>query len=550
MPDPSVLVPAAAIAAGTNFAAGRVFRGGGFRCAPSVPELWGAWSGSHTWNEEGLLATLDGRAKSGQLTVKALYDVATLGDAEKVRALLSRVSSRDRLVDPLAIGLRATDAIIRGEMANGLALFGRAISHGEGRDREYLTELMVPYLISNARMDEAATLLAATTNDVVELRPAFDALRAIVAAQAGRDAESRTLAAQAVKAGRLLDVPVIAARILQRAGLAAFFRDDFDEAQELALEAAQAFQAVGALRQVCHAYSLLYVITHECIGDPELTRLYAERMTVFAQRAGDVAMQNNGFVAQLEIAAQSGDVRRLGSIRSRLLANPRSAQYRERFAFIISEALLQTWAGQFTPAYALLQSAARATDRTLHERALCHGFMGLLALARGDEAAGRQAAQRVIGQTAHHRTPEALHEARTRRVARIVAACTSILAGDVTRGRRALSSFFDPDGTIVELADRGVLDENHVPPMMRGLARAVTVVQEYVTQRKPKHTLTETEVRTLQLLLTGDTLESIAGRMGRSVNTVKGHVKAIYEKLDVSTRAAAVRRAREVGIES
>jgi DNA-binding CsgD family transcriptional regulator len=38
--------------------------------------------------------------------------------------------------------------------------------------------------------------------------------------------------------------------------------------------------------------------------------------------------------------------------------------------------------------------------------------------------------------------------------------------------------------------------------------------------------------------------------MGRSVNTVKGHVKAIYEKLDVSTRAAAVRRAREVGIES
>ena len=131
-----------------------------------------------------------------------------------------------------------------------------------------------------------------------------------------------------------------------------------------------------------------------------------------------------------------------------------------------------------------------------------------------------------------------------------MAACTSILAGDVTRGRRALSSFFDPDGTIVELADRGVLDENHVPPMMRGLARAVTVVQEYVTQRKPKHTLTETEVRTLQLLLTGDTLESIAGRMGRSVNTVKGHVKAIYEKLDVSTRAAAVRRAREVGIES
>jgi len=92
------------------------------------------------------------------------------------------------------------------------------------------------------------------------------------------------------------------------------------------------------------------------------------------------------------------------------------------------------------------------------------------------------------------------------------------------------------------------LDESVVPPMLRGYARLIEVARAAASRHAPKANLTKAELQVLLLLPDGGSLEEIARSIGRSRNTVAGHVKAIYDKLNVSSRTQAIERARELGI--
>ena len=60
--------------------------------------------------------------------------------------------------------------------------------------------------------------------------------------------------------------------------------------------------------------------------------------------------------------------------------------------------------------------------------------------------------------------------------------------------------------------------------------------------------LTERELLVLRFLPSHLTNAEIAGECFMSVNTVKGHLKNIYAKLGVSSRAETVERARLLGL--
>ncbi|MBN1119950.1 MAG: response regulator [Anaerolineae bacterium] len=60
--------------------------------------------------------------------------------------------------------------------------------------------------------------------------------------------------------------------------------------------------------------------------------------------------------------------------------------------------------------------------------------------------------------------------------------------------------------------------------------------------------LTERERQVLALLVRGVTNQDIADSLMISINTVKRHLKAIYKKLEVSTRSAAVAKALNAGL--
>ena len=60
--------------------------------------------------------------------------------------------------------------------------------------------------------------------------------------------------------------------------------------------------------------------------------------------------------------------------------------------------------------------------------------------------------------------------------------------------------------------------------------------------------LTAAELNVLPLLITHLTFREIGERLYLSHHTVKSHAMAIYRKLDVTSRGAAVEQARHVGL--
>jgi LuxR family maltose regulon positive regulatory protein len=60
--------------------------------------------------------------------------------------------------------------------------------------------------------------------------------------------------------------------------------------------------------------------------------------------------------------------------------------------------------------------------------------------------------------------------------------------------------------------------------------------------------LTTAELRVLPLLTTHLTFREIGERRNLSRHTVKSHAMSIYRKLGVTSRSAAVDRAREAGL--
>lgn len=80
----------------------------------------------------------------------------------------------------------------------------------------------------------------------------------------------------------------------------------------------------------------------------------------------------------------------------------------------------------------------------------------------------------------------------------------------------------------------------------RPLGHAVRVV--VAAAAPPCDALTAGELRVLQMLASGATNREIAAHAGISENTVKFHLKNVYGKLSVSSRAAAVFKASQLGL--
>ena len=59
---------------------------------------------------------------------------------------------------------------------------------------------------------------------------------------------------------------------------------------------------------------------------------------------------------------------------------------------------------------------------------------------------------------------------------------------------------------------------------------------------------TESELRVLRLLGSGLTQREIGSELFLSANTVKSHTRALYRKLNASSREEAIAQARELGI--
>lgn len=492
---------------------------------------------------------LNDRAVVPSVTLEEFYEVAAIGRPQAIDALLARFPASVRIRDPIPIALRAMRSVVGGDVPGGIALLRRASTHCDPRTRRYLLDLLLPLLIATYEIEEAARLLAELDDVEDELVPAFEALRSMVASRQGNDEASAVHSRDALATGRAIDNPIIVGRVLFRTAFAAFYRENVEEAQERALEAARWNERIDANRLAANCYSILYVIAHNWTGDPDVARFYARRMTMTAHLAEDKSLENYGLMAQLETAAEAGDSRRFASIRGRLIANPLNEQYfRERYSYVISEALSAGWTGRFDIARASLTSIRQSESLPLAERAQCEALLAVIALTTWQLDEARTFARRVIGMTSERASKEALFEARARRVARIVAASVCIILGDTVRGRRALSKRVDPEQRFAAIITTEGMDEIRTPSLMRGYARFINAACRAAALARPHVGLTDAELEILAALPDGNTLGVIASSLGKSRKTVEKQVSSVYAKLQVANRSQAVRRARDLGI--
>jgi LuxR family maltose regulon positive regulatory protein len=99
---------------------------------------------------------------------------------------------------------------------------------------------------------------------------------------------------------------------------------------------------------------------------------------------------------------------------------------------------------------------------------------------------------------------------------------------------------------------RGIILLYINPPAVRG-GSDVQVVERPGKASAPcldilRPRLTRAEKTVMALLAEGKTNRAIARELFISVNTVKTHVRSIFQKLGVGTRSSAVRRALEAGL--
>ena len=485
-----------------------------------------------------------------QLSIGEAYCAAARGAKAEIDALLSRIPATRRLGDPSAIALRAMKMAADGDVPGALSLLRRGLQHADHVSAQYLIDLYVPLLLGRAEFDEAEkTLEVVVPGDTVEeLKPAIMALRGQVAACRGRDDESRELVRAAIEQCSMLENNFIVARVLSRAAFAAFYREDFAEAQERALEAARLFEALEVHKSAAQVYTILYAIAFEWSGNPEVARFYAQRISMKGRLAGDVAIENYGLVGQLEIAAESGDAKRFASLRGRLLANTLHEQFHERMSFVLCETLSQGWIGRFEVAKPAVVATRQAENRTLPERALCDALLAVISLSTWHVDEARRYARLSLTETAHRAAHEPVYETRRRSIARVLAAAVCVAIGDPSRARRSLTKVFDPDGRFAALMSPNGMSEDDVPPMFRGYARFLNVACEASKRYKPVFGLTNAELAVLRALPEGMTIAGLAASFGKSPKTIEAQVSSIYAKLNVTNRAQAIQRARDLGI--
>ena len=235
--------------------------------------------------------------------------------------------------------------------------------------------------------------------------------------------------------------------------------------------------------------------------------------------------------------------------------------------------------GHEADAAALLEEAVRAGVASDHTLALIHalGWCAIVHYGRGESEQG----DRVVDQT------ESLLQARPGMTAYYGAAMAHLARGAKHEHEGRISEAESEVARAVELARRGdakfevvlglaahtrlkgqlgdrsgakgllgearqaiseCVDPGVLPSLVATVERDLRLAPRQPTQAIYAEDLSERELAVLRLLPSDLTQREISSHLYVSFNTVKTHNKSIFQKLGVSTRHEAVRRAQELGL--
>ena len=305
----------------------------------------------------------------------------------------------------------------------------------------------------------------------------------------------------------------------------------------------------------------------------ELTssRHHLETAQVLAQRTSITENRHRWYVATAEVLAAGGDHAEAGRLLDQAEALYRRGFYPEIRPIPATRARLAIAAGDLASAAEWAHDrGVSLDDEPSYLREYEHLTLARLLLAQhharvidnpGTGTSPAVGALRLLDRL-HAAAAEAGREGSLVEI-RVLRSLAHHAHGDEPAAQAALESAFrgapEPEGYLrlyldegapmLELLHRVVEEGLRLPERLeRHLERAPDIGEEDPPQQPLADPLSHRELDVLRLLDSELTGPDIARRLYVSLNTMRTHTKAIFTKLDVNTRAAAVRRARELGL--
>jgi len=480
--------------------------------------------------------------------VSDVYDFAIMATASSLREAMT--SARRRLTPTAALALRSVASAFQSNIQGAISLLRRGLLNAprDHEDSAYLRDMLLTLLASTGELDAAERLVGDGVALPARHAPAFVASRAVLAAATGDRARSRTLAEAAIAAARRADWPLTLGRVLHRCAFASYYRGDYGEAREIALEALHVLEAHGAYVSVVHTHSIAAAIAHDWNQDGTLASTHYAQMLAHAERIGHNALRRTALAGSFLVAAEAYDVPACDRFGPKLAARLEREQHQENFALLIAEVLCFASKADFRAAEATLTMFAATSCNTDARATLVEAFLALVAAANWDVDLARERSRSVLRRTAEHTQGEPLFDKRTRGLARVLGAATCFIIDDRIRGQRALSARFDPGQHYLALLTAPSIELSRCPDLFRGYAAFINAAAESARRIRPKYRLTSAELQILRALPDGSTIAELALELHKSKSTVAHQVESIYEKLGARNRAHAVKVARDLAI--
>jgi DNA-binding CsgD family transcriptional regulator len=449
---------------------------------------------------------------------------------------------------PASVALRAIERAFHSDIRGAISLLRQALrSCSEPADAAYFTDLLAQNLASTGDFQGLESVLQACTVVPDRLAPSMCAMTAILHAVRGDVETSRSLARQSMTAIDEAAPPELLAQVLNRSSLAAYYRGDYAESEDLALRAALLLESCGAFWCAGASYSVPATIAQDWNQDGRAAAAHYSRMLKLAEDAGHSALRRVAIAGLFSVAAEMFDEPAHTAMRKLLVARPEAQQLQENYAVAVADALGFGWKGEFAAAEAVLAACAARIEVSQQQRALVEALLGLIGAANGDVELARALARAALKRTVRS-SHEPLFERRLRALARQLAAAACFIIGDTVRGLRGLSERFDPGRKYRNLLITPPIDLFMCSDVFRGYAEFVNVVSRHARAHRPQLGLTPTEADLLRMLPQGTTLVELASDMKKSKHTVARQVESIYQKLGVHNRAQAVQKARALGL--
>ncbi len=299
------------------------------------------------------------------------------------------------------------------------------------------------------------------------------------------------------------------------------------------------------------------------LDDLTSAETHLETARVLGERASITENRHRWAVAMSQVAAARGDHEAATQLLDQAAALYRHGFYPDVRPIAAMKARLQISTGDLESAATWSRQQGVAADDDvdyLHE----YEHLTLARLLLAQDRAGHDTSQGETLRTTALGLLDRLHRgaAEARRDGslveiRMLQALAHRAAGDRDRALevlgQAMSDTAEPESHVRLFVDEGapMLDllREAASPWARGLLeRARPSGVETAHQQSLPDPLSQRELEVLRLLDSERTGPQLAGELYVSLNTLRTHTKRIFTKLDVKTRAAAVRRAHELGL--